>query len=96
MLFFAHVFINGHVTIVTIIFYYYAKHRSKQKNIGTLTIQKWKKIINNYKRYYFGAVIKIEKIDFDNTLLDENSYENVLMYMPQISDRCEIIAYHLP
>ena len=28
--------------IITIICYYYAKHRSKQKDINALTIKKWK------------------------------------------------------
>ena len=30
--------------------------------------------------YYFDDIIKVEDFDFDNALLDEKSYENVLIY----------------
>ena len=30
--------------------------------------------------YYFDDIIKIEDFDFDNLLLDEKSYENVMIY----------------
>ena len=30
--------------------------------------------------YYFDKIIKIEDFDFDNKLLDERSYENILVY----------------
>ena len=30
--------------------------------------------------YYFDDVIKIEDFNFDNILLDEKSYKNILMY----------------
>ena len=29
--------------------------------------------------YYFDDTIKFEAFDFDNTLIDENSYENILV-----------------
>ena len=32
--------------IRAIIYYHHAEHKSKQKNINTLTIQKWRKIMN--------------------------------------------------
>ena len=36
--------------------------------------------IKNLIFYYFDDIIKIEDFDFDNILLDEKSYENILMY----------------
>ena len=30
--------------------------------------------------YYFDKIIKTEDFDFDNKLLDERSYENILVY----------------
>ena len=30
--------------------------------------------------YYFDDIIKIEDFDFDNLLLDEKSYENIMIY----------------
>ena len=40
------------------------------------------KEINNKNRtfYYFDDIIKTEDFDFDNILLDEKSYENILVY----------------
>ena len=36
--------------------------------------------IKNHTCYYFDDVIKIEDLDFDNILLDEKSYKNILVY----------------
>ena len=36
--------------------------------------------IRNCTCYYFDDLIKIEDFGFDNTLLDEKSYKNVLFY----------------
>ena len=36
--------------------------------------------IKNCTCYYFDDVIKIEDFDFDNILIDEQSYEKVLIY----------------
>ena len=36
--------------------------------------------IKNRTCYYFDDVIKIEDLDFDNILLDKNSYEIILIY----------------
>ena len=36
--------------------------------------------IKNCERYYFNDIIKFEDFDFDNILLDEKSYENLLLY----------------
>ena len=36
--------------------------------------------IGNYTCYYFDAINKNEDFDFDNTLLDEKSYKNILIY----------------
>ena len=30
--------------------------------------------------YYFDDITKMEDSDFDNILLDKNSYENILIY----------------
>ena len=30
--------------------------------------------------YYFNDTIKIEEFDFDNTLINERTYENILVY----------------
>ena len=30
--------------------------------------------------YYFDDIIRFEDFDFDNTLIDEKSYENILIY----------------
>ena len=35
--------------------------------------------IKNCVCYYFYDIVKIEDFDFDNSLLDENSYENMLI-----------------
>ena len=36
--------------------------------------------IKNRTFYYFDNMIEIEDFNFDNILLDENSYENILVY----------------
>ena len=36
--------------------------------------------IKNRTWFYFGDIIKIEDFDHDNILIDENSYENILVY----------------
>ena len=36
--------------------------------------------IKNRTGYYFNDVIKLEDFDFDNVLIDNKSYENVLIY----------------
>ena len=36
--------------------------------------------IKNHPCYYFDDITKIEDFDFDNTLFDEKTYENVLAY----------------
>ena len=36
--------------------------------------------IQNCACYYFNDIIKIEDFDFDKILLDEKSYENILIY----------------
>ena len=35
--------------------------------------------IRNRKCYYFDDIAKIENFDFDSILLDEKSYENILV-----------------
>ena len=42
--------------------------------------------IKNRKCYYFDDIFKIEDVDFDNALIDEKSYENILVY--NISYKC--------
>ena len=39
-----------------------------------------KNCIKNCTCYYFDEIIKIEGFDFDNILLDERSYKNILIY----------------
>ena len=34
----------------------------------------------NFKKFVFKIVIKFEDFDFDNILIDEKSYENILIY----------------
>ena len=36
--------------------------------------------IKNCTYYYFDDIIKIEDFDLDNTLMDEKSNENILVY----------------
>ena len=36
--------------------------------------------IKNRTCYYFDDIIKIKDLDVDNTLKDEKSYENMLVY----------------
>ena len=36
--------------------------------------------IKNRKRYYFDDIIKIKNSDLDNILINEKSYENILVY----------------
>ena len=36
--------------------------------------------IKNCTCYYFDCIIKIEDLDLDNILIDEKSYENVLVF----------------
>ena len=45
------------------------------------SINKLKEIdIKNRTCYYFGDIIKIEDFDFDNFLIDQKSYKNILVY----------------
>ena len=42
---------------------------------------KLKKIdIKNHTCYYFGGIIKIEDFNLDNILIDEKSFENILLF----------------
>ena len=36
--------------------------------------------IKNRACYYFDVIIKIEDFDFDNTLINKKSCENILVY----------------
>ena len=36
--------------------------------------------MKNLACYYFDNIIRVEDIDFDNVLLDEKSYEIILIY----------------
>ena len=36
--------------------------------------------IKNRTCYYFNDIIKLEDFDLDNILIDEKSYENILIY----------------
>ena len=71
--------------MITIICYNYAKHRSKQKDIDALTIQKWKimnfeKFVLNIVRVIISVTIKLEEdFDLDNILINKKSHKNVLI-----------------
>ena len=47
--------------------------------------------IKNLTCYYFDYVIKFEDVDFDNIILDEKFYENILIY----ETLYKILAYYL-
>ena len=73
--------------IISIICYQYQKHSSKLKQAYYRT--KNIKIENNeFKNVtiktqtccYFDDIIKIDNIDFDNILLDKNSFDNILVH----------------
>ena len=72
--------------IVTIICYHYEKHRSKQKSIDALQIQKWK--IENFKKFILKNrtchdiydIIKLEDFAIDNILIDEKLHLNILIF----------------
>ena len=36
--------------------------------------------IKNRTCYYFDSIIKFENFNFDNTLIDEKSHKNILIY----------------
>ena len=36
--------------------------------------------IKNRMCYYFDSIIKFENFNFDNTLIDEKSHKNILIY----------------
>ena len=52
---------------------------------------KQKKNNINLTCYYFDYVIKFEDVDFDNIILDEKFYENILIY----ETLYKILAYYL-
>ena len=74
------------LVINAIIFYYYAKNRSKEKGIDVLTIKKMendefeKFCIKNYTCYYFHDKTKFEDSDIDSISTVKKSYENILIY----------------
>ena len=49
--------------------------------------------IKNRTSYYFDDIIKLEDFDLDNSLIDEKSYENILIY--EISYKTIICSKHL-
>ena len=59
--------------------------------IKTETNDKLKEIdIKNRTCYYFDNIIKTEDFDLENILIDEKSYENILVY--NISCKSLIVA----
>ena len=44
--------------------------------------------------YYIDDIININGLDLDNTLLDEKSYENVLIMIMRNSIRCKGFTYY--
>ena len=44
--------------------------------------------------YYIDDIININGLDLDNTLLDEKSYENVLIMIMQNSIRCKGFTHY--
>ena len=45
-----------------------------------INLKKLKLYFKNCTYYYFDDIIKIEDFDLDNTLMDEKSNENILVY----------------
>ena len=86
MLYFAHGFVIDHITICDCCYLLsFLKYRSKEKSLccwqyknGEKKIRKVK--IKNPMYYYFDDIIEIEEFMFDNILLDEKPYENILIY----------------
>ena len=44
----------------------------------TMEKNEFKKVCMNHTCYYFDDIIKSKEFDFDNTLIDEKSYKNIL------------------
>ena len=64
-------------------YFYYTKHRSKQKNLlpfHDISIKLKEIDVKNCTCYYFDEIIKIEDFHFNNILTDEKSYKNILVY----------------
>ena len=82
--------------LIAIICYQCTKQSSKQKIYWRKIMEehwklkimeekeKWKKkeifCTKNCTCYYFDDIIKFEEFNFDNILIDEKSYENILIY----------------
>ena len=74
--------------LIAIISYHYVKHRLKlkmaychTKNIKVEHKESKEVSIKNSTCYYFDDTTKIEDFDFDNILIDEKSYKDILVYI---------------
>ena len=81
-------FISDHITIYNR-YYLLSLPKTWFKTKKTYCLTKYIKMENNeIKRisiknrtcYYFDGIIKIEDFDVDNILIDEKSFENILVY----------------
>ena len=50
-------------------------------------------VIKNCTCYYFDDIIKIDDFDFDGILIDEKSYENIVVYRISYKNFCQTFAY---
>ena len=74
------------LTIIALSCYYIRKLIKAKKYINILIIQKWLEVdIKNFTCYYFDDKTNINNPDPDNALLNETSYETVLIY--EVTDK---------
>ena len=71
--------------IIAIVCYHYTKHRSGKKtywpsNNIKMENDELKKIVLKIVRVIISMTSEVEDSDFDNILLDEKSWENILIY----------------
>ena len=63
--------------IITLICYHYTKKKVQDK----MENNEFNKVrIKNRTCYYFDDIIKLEDFDLDEILIDEQSYENFVIY----------------
>ena len=74
------------LTIIALSCYYIRKLIKAKKYINILIIQKWLEVnIKNFTCYYFDDKTNTNNPDPDNALLNETSYETVLIY--EVTDK---------
>ena len=70
--------------LIYIIYYHYVTDKTKTfSHVNNIKMENNKFENSRIKKficYYFNDMIKFEDLDFDNILIDEKSYENILIY----------------